>query len=151
MEQQEETKDLIFRLIYLMKRVMDKWTESRLTGITPENLNVVHLPYFMSIGDHGISNHELIRKIKVTKQGVSKTVKELENLGLVYTEKGETDARSIMIFLSPQGKLLFDSIRQSGLELHTEYKKVVGTKNFEITLNTLIKMIDFHEQQENEA
>ncbi|MBB6499343.1 MarR family winged helix-turn-helix transcriptional regulator [Pedobacter cryoconitis] len=151
MEQQDGTEDLIFRLVYLMKRVMDRWTESKLAGITPESLNVVHLPYFMSIGDHGISNHALIRKIKVTKQGVSKTVKELENLGLVYTEKSETDARSIMIFLSPQGKLLFDSIRQNGLELHTEYKKFVGTKNFDTTLSTLTKMIDFHERLENEA
>lgn len=145
-----ENHRVVFRLIYLLRRLTDKWASVNLSKVAAQEFNVTFLPYFMNIGDTGVSNHDLVKTIKVTKQGVSKTIKELENLHLVYTEKSDTDARSIMIYLTETGKTLFDVIKEHSEGLHEEYRKLVGTKNFEIMVDTLLKLIDFHERIEKE-
>lgn len=145
MELPDDTDRLIFRLIYILKRLTDKWSALYMPNITSVDFNVTFLPYFMSIGNAGISNHELVSRIKVTKQGVSKTVKELESLGLVYTGKNENDARSIMIFLTEEGKVLYKSIRVMADELTEEYSKLVGAKKYDQFIDTLVKITNFHE------
>ena len=145
MELPDDTDRLIFRLIYILKRLTDKWSALHMPNMTSVDFNVTFLPYFMSIGNAGISNHELVSRIKVTKQGVSKTVKELESLGLVYTGKNENDARSIMIFLTEEGKVLYKSIRVMADELTEEYSKLVGAKKYDQFIDTLVKITNFHE------
>ncbi len=134
--------------MYLLKRLTDKWVSNNLSKVSSSDFNVTHLPYFMNIGDNGISNHDLVQLIKVTKQGVSKMIKELESLGLTYTVKSESDARSIMIYLTDEGKTLFGLLKAETSQLHDEYRKVAGAKNFEITIDTLLKLIDLHEKKE---
>lgn len=145
-----ENERVLFRVLYLLKRLTDRWALSNLPKVVSSDFNVTFLPYFMNIGEAGVSNHDLVKMIKVTKQGVSKTVKELENLGLAYSEKSETDARSIMIYLTEEGKRLFRVIKEYADNLHDEYRKISGTKNFETTLDTLIKLIEFHERKEEQ-
>jgi DNA-binding MarR family transcriptional regulator len=146
--QLNENDRVLFRIVYLLRRLTDRWASVNLSRVAAQEFNITFLPYFMNIGEHGVSNHELVKTIKVTKQGVSKTVKELENLGLVYTEKSGTDARSIMIYLTESGRTLFDVVKEHSESLHDEYRKLVGTKNFEIMVDTLLKIIDFHERIE---
>lgn len=145
-----ENDRVLFRIIYLLRRLTDRWASVNLSKVATQEFNVTFLPYFMNIGEKGVSNHDLVKTIKVTKQGVSKTIKELENLGLVFTEKSDADARSIMIYLTSAGKALFDVIKEHSEGLHDEYRKLVGTKNFETMIDTLLKIIDFHERIEKD-
>lgn len=109
------------------------------------------MPYFMNIGYSGISNVELVSKIKVSKQGVSKNVKELESQGLVYTAKNENDARSMMIFLTERGIILFEALRKKAEEISAEYVKLLGQKKYDQLIDSLIKIAEFHEQLEQQA
>ena len=145
MEHPDDAERLIYRLIYILKRLTDKWATLNLSSMTSADFNVTFMPYFMSIGNNGISNHALVNKIKVTKQAVSKTVKELESLGLVYTGKNENDARSIMIFLTPEGKILYTAVRKMADELTVEYAKLIGVKKYDQFIDTLIRLVSFHE------
>lgn len=140
----------LFKIISSLKRVTDKWVTSNLQSLTSSDFNVTFMPYFMHIGYSGISNHELVSKIKVSKQGVSKNVKELERQNLVFTTKGENDARSMMIFLTPSGIELFESIRKKANEISAEYIKLLGQKKYDQMLDSLIKIKDFHESLEEE-
>ena len=148
MEPIEDTERIMFRLIYIVKRLTDKWAVLRLPEMTAVDFNITFMPYFMSIGNSGISNHELVKKIMVTKQAVSKAVKELENLGLAYTGKDENDARSIMIYLTEDGKVLYAAVRKMADELSLEYAKLVGAKKYDIFIDTLIKIANFHEDMD---
>lgn len=150
MEEVDENKRVLPRIVYLFKRLSDRWAVKNLPLITDVNFNTTYFPYFMSIGKNGISNHELVKRIKVTKQGVSKTVKELEHLGLVYAEKDEHDARSIMIYLSAEGNVLYDQIKVSAVGLEETYRKVVGNKNYENMIDSMLKLMDYHEALEIE-
>ena len=148
MEDVHDNERLIFKQVYFLKRHTDKAAAAHLASLMPIDFNITFMPYFMSIGHKGISNHNLVNKIMVTKQGVSKTVKELERLDLTYTRKSETDARSIMIFLTAKGKQLYDTIYQMANDMTAEYIKLIGAKKYEEFIDTLIKISKWHEEQE---
>lgn len=148
MEYAYDQERLIFKQIYILKHHTDKLAANHLATLVPTDFNLTFMPYFMNIGHQGISNINLVNKIMVTKQGVSKTVKELERLGLAYTKKSETDARSIMILLTEEGKKLHDTICQMADEVTAEYIKLVGAKRYEQFIDTFIKISKWHESQE---
>lgn len=149
MEHQHDPERLIFKLIFNVKRQTDKLASVKLGDLVPGDFNITFMPYFMNIGLEGISNHELVHKIMVTKQGVSKTVKELERLGLVYTGKSEIDARSIMIYLTDAGKALYEAVSRMAEEATEDYIKAIGAKKYEQFIDTLIKISEYHESMEN--
>lgn len=147
MDQQNDHERLIFQWLYMLKRQTDKMATAKLGDLVPGDFNNTYLPYFMNIGLEGISNHDLVHKIMVTKQGVSKTVKELERLGLVYTGKSETDARSIMIYLTGKGIDLHRAVCKMADQSTAEYVKLIGAKKYEQFIDTLIKLSDYHENE----
>ncbi|AMP97944.1 hypothetical protein AY601_1012 [Pedobacter cryoconitis] len=148
MEDANNYERLIFKQVYILKRHTDKAATTHLANLVHSDFNMTFMPYFMNIGHGGISNHDLVNKIMVTKQGVSKTVKELERLGLTYTRKSETDARSIMIFLTEKGKQLHDTICQMADDMTAEYINLIGARKYEQFIDTLIKISKWHEEQE---
>lgn len=148
MENPHEEDRLIFKLLYILKRHTDKAANTYLASLVPGDFNMTFMPYFMNIGPEGISNHDLVTKIMVTKQGVSKTVKELERLGLVYTGKSDTDARSIMIHLTAEGKTSYEAVKKMANQVTEEYIKLIGAKKYEIFIDTCIKISQWHEDQE---
>lgn len=148
MEDPHDEERLIFRLLYILKRHTDRSASSYITTILPGDFNITYMPYFMNIGVEGISNHDLVTKIMVTKQGVSKTVKELERLGLVYTGKSEKDARSLMIYLTAEGKTSYEAVKKMANQITEEYINLVGAKKYEQFIDTCIKISEWHENQE---
>lgn len=144
MENAENAERIIFELLYLLKRQTDKALVKAFETLWPGDFNITFMPYFMSIGMKGISNHDLVSKIMVTKQGVSKTIKELERLGLVYSNKNESDARSRMIFLTQEGIDLYHAIKKMGDHTTSEYKKLLGRKRYDYFIESITMMSDWH-------
>lgn len=149
MENAHDPERLIFKVLYILRRYADKAASGYLSELIAGDFNITYLPYFMNIGHEGISNHDLVNKIMVTKQGVSKTVKELERLGLVYTDKSATDGRSIMIHLTDKGKGLHESVTKMANSITDQYVNLIGAKKYEQFIDTCIKISEWHEQQDN--
>jgi len=103
---------------------------------------------FMSIGTKGISNSKLAANLSITKQAASKVIKELEELNLVRSEKCSTDARTMMLYLTDEGIGFYEHISSQMKALETQYKKVVGAKNYENAINVMLKLVEFHQHQE---
>jgi DNA-binding MarR family transcriptional regulator len=143
----ENSKRVTIKLVYLLKRFIDDWNEKKLCRMHYPGFNHSYLPLFMSIGTSGISNNELAEKLNVTKQATSKIVKELEAINMVKSEKSLTDARSAMLFLTPDGEKYYQYLKSQIYELEEQYKKLVGAKNYEIAIDVMLKLIDFHEKQ----
>ena len=148
MEMDDHSGRVVFKLMHRLKRHLDVWAVSHLAEINSINFNLTYMPYFMNIGDSGISNLDLVNKIKVTKQGVGKNVKELEKLGLVSTEKSETDARSNMIYLTDEGRKFYAAVRQMTNELTQEYVHLIGEKKYNDFLDTFVKISEWHEAKD---
>jgi DNA-binding MarR family transcriptional regulator len=148
MENSDDSGRLIFKLMNRLKRNLDKWAVSHLAEMNSINFNLTYMPYFMNIGDEGISNIDLVNKIKVTKQGVGKIVKELEKLGLVTTEKSETDARSNMIYLTVEGRKFYLAVREMTNDLTEKYIDLIGKEEYNQFLNTFVKISEWHEEED---
>ena len=148
MDNSDPSGRLIFKLMFRLRRHLDKWAVSHLAEMNSINFNLTYMPYFMNIGDHGISNIDLVDKIKVTKQGVGKIVKELEKLELVSTEKSETDARSNMIYLTDEGRKFYKAVRQMTNDLTEKYIDLVGKEEYSQFLDTFIKISEWHEEED---
>ena len=58
----------------------------------------------------GITISELLRKLKVTKQSLNRVLKDLINLKAIKYEKDQVDTRIKHVFLTEEGKKLFNEI-----------------------------------------
>jgi DNA-binding MarR family transcriptional regulator len=141
----ESSKRVTIKLIYLLKRFMDEWNEKKLCRLHYPGFNHAHLPVFMTIGTTGISNNELAERLNVTKQATSKIIKELEEINMVRSEKSSADARAIIIYHTEDGEKYYQYIKTQMHQLEDQYKKLVGAKNYEIAIDVMLKLIDFHE------
>ncbi|MFD0766789.1 MarR family winged helix-turn-helix transcriptional regulator [Mucilaginibacter lutimaris] len=141
----EETKKVAPKLIYLLKRLLDEWMNKKLCLIDQPGFNSAHLPLFMSIGKTGISNNELAAKMNVSKQATSKMVKELEAINMVRSEKSADDARVVMLYFTTEGEAFYHNLKDQVAALENQYKKVAGTKNYEIAIEVMLKLVKFHE------
>lgn len=137
----------LFKLIYIFRRQIDEVNLTYLNDVIDEEITVSQLPYFMSIGYSGVSNHQLLKNIKVTRQGVSKTVKELERLGLVYSTRNFEDARTIMIYLTKEGEILYNKIMLLSESVTSEYVKIVGEKEYRSMIKSLRLIIEHTESR----
>lgn len=147
MNAQAANHRILAKLIYLLKRFTDDWLDSSLCCGGNTEFNNSHLPLLATIGRTGCTNNELAEKLNVTKQSTSKSIKTLEAIGLVRSEKSTSDARAVMIYLTDDGERLYDHIKQQIMALEEEYKKIVGAKNYETAVDVMLKLIDFHEHQ----
>lgn len=141
-----ESKRILPKLVYLLKRSLDEWKETSLCCSNQLNFNRSQLPLFMSIGTAGISNNELAANLNITKQAASKVIKELEELKLVRNETSSADARSVTLYLTEDGIRLYQHMKNQIEALEKEYKKIVGAKNYEIALDVMEKLNHYHDQ-----
>lgn len=141
----EDSHRIACKLVYLLKRYTDEWMSTQLCCGCHTDFNNAHMPLFMSIGADGISNNELAEKLNVSKQATSKVIKELEAINLVKSEKSKTDARAVIICYTEEGKQFYTNIKDQIYQLEDAYKKQVGAKNYEIAIDVMLKLIDFHE------
>jgi len=147
----ENSSRMPSRLLYLLKRLSDDWYCTELCHANLKGFNNSYIPLFMSIGTKGISNSKLAANLSITKQAASKVIKELEELELVRSEKCSTDGRSMMLYLTDEGIRFYEHIRSQMLSLEKEYKKVVGTKNYETAINVMLKLVEYHQHMEKAA
>src|ERR1700685_799819 len=114
------------RLIYLLKRLSDDWYCTELCHADLRGFNNSYIPLFMIIGTNGIANGKLAANLSITKQAASKVIKELEELGLVRSQKCDTDGRSMMLYLTDKGISFYNHIKSQMEALEQDYKKTVG-------------------------
>lgn len=135
----------LFKVIYILKRLMDDWGEEVFTKHVP-GFKMSYVPLFMCIGENGVSNSEVARELKITKMAASKIIKELYALDLLTSTKDPLDARSEKIILSSKGKDLNNKVMESADALVQEYRKATGAENYESAIDVLLGITRFHKE-----
>ncbi len=137
----------IGKLISHLKRHFDAWALAEFAENGYEDFKMGYMPLIMNIHPEGITNNELAKKARVTKQAMSKVVKELAEADYITTEAHEQDKRSSIIFLTPKGKKLVLAARERVLDLEKEYEKVLGKKELLLFKEMLQKLITYHDEK----
>lgn len=137
----------IGKLINTWKRFFDDWAYEQLNYHGYDYFKMGYMPFIMNISENGSTNNEVAIKAKVTKQAMSKVVKELIEHGLIKIEKHETDARASLIFLTENGKNLIRDTKKCVNSLGDEYAELVGDKNYQIMIDSMFKIVKHHESK----
>lgn len=137
------------RVLSHLKKHFDEWCMDNLSREGYPDMKVGYMAFLMNIGSEGITNNELAKKIRVTKQAMSKTSKELHRLNLIVLTPNPDDARSSLITLSDYGLKMVVNARHKVNALTEQYMEVVGQKKYMETLDAMNKMVQIHIEMEN--
>jgi len=141
----DETARVTCKVVYVLKKMIDDWLNKQLCHSVHADFSNSYLPLLMSVGTSGSTNSKIAAKLNISKQAASKVIKELEEQNLVRSEKCSTDGRLVMLYLTAEGEKFHHHIMTQVLGLEDQYKKIVGTKNYEIAIDVMLKLINFHE------
>jgi DNA-binding MarR family transcriptional regulator len=131
-------------LISMAKRHFDIWVTNKACKHL-DDFKVSYMPFIANVDPNGSTNNSIANAAKLTKQGMSRTIAELEGHGLIKTEKNLKDKRSTNIKLSKKGEKFMNSAFGEVQQLTETYKKLVGEKNYTIAIDVIAKIVAYHE------
>jgi DNA-binding MarR family transcriptional regulator len=131
----------LIRLLGLLKKDMDCRIIEKLQHKGYSNFKLGDLVLIVNIQPEGIINNELAKRARITKQAMSKVVKNLEAGGYILTRKHANDNRSAVIFLTDNGKRLLISAAESFREIQEEYTDIIGNEDAESLKLILGKLV----------
>lgn len=132
------------RLIFNLRRHLDIWTHKH---VKPhwDQMKLSYMPVLFNISPEGSTVTEIAQRSLVVKQTVSRTVKELEEKGMVNATENKKDKRSELLELTTKGKQLLVDALDENAHLRETYRELVGDKKFKIALEVLHKIVEYHE------
>jgi len=132
------------RIIYQLRRHMDIWAQK---SVKPSwgQMKLSYWPVICNISVDGSTASEIGRKSMVIKQTMSRTLKELEEKGMIVSKTNEKDKRSECLELTQEGKQLILDASVDLAKMMATYKELVGEKDLDTTINVLNKIIVYHE------
>ena len=96
-----------------------------------------YLAIIKNLEPQGITVNHLAEKILITKQAVSKMVKDLEKHGYVTLKKNPNDSRSILIYNTPLADKLSKFITKQNHTFFNQVEAVLGEKRTQSFLKDL--------------
>ncbi|WP_143307612.1 MarR family winged helix-turn-helix transcriptional regulator [Chitinophaga vietnamensis] len=128
------------RLINLLKKDMDNQITEKLQERGYRDFKLGDMVLLINIDAHGTINNDLARKARISKQAMSKVVKNLEADGYINSRKHDTDNRASVIFLTEKGKKLVINAAESVEEVEHSYTDILGDKDMAQLKSLLIKL-----------
>ena len=135
------------KLLAVSKRQFDEWATRRLAGEGYADFKMVYMPVLMNIQPEGTNNNDLAYHAKVTKQAMSKVAKELLKMGYIRAKTSKEDKRSTIFSLTERGKELVVHARLAVKDLMDTYRKDIGKEDFDTTIKTMQRIIEYTEKQ----
>ena len=137
------------KVLSYLRRQFEAWTTEKLAIQGYSDFSMAHMPLIMNIKPEGTNNNELASIAKISKQGMSKVVKDLLKKGYIETKTDAADKRSTIISLTEKGKRFVIKARYCVQELTVEYQNLLGKKEYEHMIDNLQKIIDYNEKHHN--
>lgn len=138
----------LIRLLGLLKKDMDCRIIAKLQHRGYNNFKLGDLVLIVNIEPQGIINNELAKKARITKQAMSKVVKNLEAEGYIRTSKHASDNRASVISLTDEGKKLIICAAESFQEIQQEYTGIIGEHDAASLKQILRKLVsNLHPEQ----
>ena len=106
---------------------------------------VGHIVALVHIDLDGVSVNTLAQKAGITKQGMSKIVKELQSHDFVIIQKDPLDARALMVKLSEKGLQCMIDWQACTEHINQEFSKVLSTEKLEQLKDILEVLVNHYE------
>jgi len=130
------------KILSNLKKQFDRWAIERLAQKGYKGFKMAYMPVIMHIDMNGTNNNDLAVRANVTKQAMSKVVKELYELGYISSKTDPNDKRSTIFKLTTKGNNFILCAKETVGELMDEYRKLMGKKNFDSLMWQLVSIIE---------
>ena len=134
------------RIIFHLKKKYEDWLIDTLAEKGYPGFKMSFMQLIMYIDTEGSIGNDLALQANVTRQAMSKIVKELEEEGYISTKHHADDKRTIRILLTKKGKNLVLEIFKALEQLTNDYKEVIGAKRFDSAMQVFLDILEFHEK-----
>jgi len=138
------------KILHHLRKQFDLWATERLAHKGYKGFKMTYMPVIMNIDPSGTSNNDLALRAKVTKQAMSKVIKELQKSGYISSKTDPNDKRSTIFKLTPRGEGLIEGAKESVSDLMDEYRKLIGKKNYDILLMQLVNIVEHMDKKLND-
>ena len=119
-------EESIGRQIYFLYRYLSVWGDHRWPKLGSQPLGSSHIHLLATIGLDGVSNSEMARRAYVSKQAMSKSVKEMLKHELIVIDPNEHDSRCNIISLTDKGAGMLMQIWEANKLLMAQFEQRLG-------------------------
>lgn len=144
-EFRENRNRILGRLLKRSFRFMSEVASEFLRGKEYTNFRVGHIMALVHIDIEGVTVNTLAIKAGITKQGMSKVIKELSDGGYVSVEKHPSDARSIMVKLTERGYDALLEWKRCTEYIDDKFTAIIGPERLEQLKDILGDLVDYYE------
>ena len=140
---------LLGRLLNKSYRFMSEVASEFLRGKEYTDFRVGHIMALVHIVLEGTTVNTLALRAGITKQGMSKVVKELADSGYVFVEKHPCDARSVMVKLTERGYDALLEWKRCTEYIDEKFTEVLGLERLEQLKDILAVLVNDYENNSN--
>ncbi|MBO9728047.1 MAG: winged helix-turn-helix transcriptional regulator [Chitinophaga sp.] len=133
--------DSLARLINLFKKDIDTRITNRIQQRGYQSFKLGDMSLLVHIDPQGTINNDLARKARISKQAMSKVVKNLVAGNYIGTRKHDTDNRASIIFLTEKGKEFMIDVYDGVDEIQALYEEIIGVDGV-AELKTILKKLN---------
>lgn len=133
---------LLIRLLGLTKKDVDARLTEKMQMAGYKDFKIGDMVLLVNISPEGTINNELAKKARITKQAMSKVVRNLVTTGFIYTRKHETDNRATVICLTDQGKQLLIDAYECVEEIQQYYISIIGENDGQVLRDILYRLVE---------
>jgi DNA-binding MarR family transcriptional regulator len=137
------------RQIYILYRYIAAWNDERWPKLGSQRMGPSHVHLLFTIGLDGVSNSEMARRAKVSKQAMSKLVQELLKHELIVIDPNEHDSRCNIISLTDKGADVLMKIWEVNKMVTAEFESRLGKAKSKKLLALMAELVDSLEKDSN--
>ncbi len=137
---------LMGRLLNKSYRMVTDLAVKFLTQKGYEKFRLGHIVALVHIELEGANVMQLAQKAGMTKQGMSKLIKELMEEGYVRTEKDPEDARALLVKLTDKGVQFLSDWIDCSEHINNTFASIVGQEKLEVVKDILSELVDNYEK-----
>ena len=130
------------RQIYFLYRYLVVRNDELWPRIGPHPLGPSHMHLLFTIGMDGVSNSEMARRAKVSKQAMSKLVQEIQKYNLISIEPNEHDSRCNIISLTDEGAEVLMKIWEFNKLLTADFENLLGKTKSKKLLALMAELVE---------
>ena len=107
-----------------------------------DEIQTCHHTVLRHLGEDGGRPSELAAKAGVTRQAITKTLDDLERLGLVHRQPDPTDGRGVLVRYTPRGLAALHVARTRMNQLERRFGSHVGAHRWRTARDVLEALFD---------
>ncbi len=135
------------RQIYLLYRYLVALEDDLMPGLGLQQMGLSHIHLLFTIGLEGVSNSGMARRAKVSKQAMSKLVREMLALELITIKHNEQDSRCNVISLTDKGADTLVKIWEVNKLIRARFDKQIGKAKSKKLLALMAELVDSLESE----